>query len=319
MSDNPFFVVGNPRSGTTLLRFIIGSHPRIDIPAETGFIPHLGYETDTELTPPQVEGVLARIGNLNREWAGLVDDVDGFYESLATPRLSHILDALYRIRTRGSGATRWGDKTPSYVLYLPVLGAILPNAQFIHVIRDGRDVTLSAHKKWGAHRWYMDHYYLLRNWVMHVEHGRAASRDLGADRYLEIRYEALVAETESVLARVCAFLGEDLHPAMLDHTALARHQIGPGGHVEVRQPISAASVGRWKTEMSEFYCKVADHVAGPTLSSLGYGLSGLPGLSGTELLRLQILAAKYALTHVGRQTLTRLGFLTLNRGKRGRR
>lgn len=319
MSENPFFIVGSPRSGTTLLRFIVSSHPRLGIPAKTGFIPHLGYDRDVQMTLPQVQTLLARIGSLNREWANLVDNVEAFYQALAEPRLAHILDALYRPHIGGSGAVRWGDKTPSYVLYLPMLSAILPSAQFVHVIRDGRDVTLSAHKKWGAQRWYMDRYYLLRNWTMHVERGRSAGRDLGAERYLEVRYEALVTETESVLAEVCAFLGEELHPAMLDHTALARHQIGPGGHVEVRQPISAASVGGWKTEMPEFYCKVADYVAGRTLSSLGYGLSGLPGLSGRELLRLRLLTAKYAVTHTARQALTRFGLLTLNRVKRRRR
>jgi hypothetical protein len=71
--------------------------------------------------------------------------------------------------------------------------------------------------------------------------------------------------------------------------------------------------------MSEFYCKVADRVAGPTLSSLGYECSGLPGLTGSERLKLRALAAKYAITHMSRQTLTRMGLLTLNRGKRPRK
>jgi hypothetical protein len=318
LRENPFFIVGSPRSGTTLLRFIISSHPRIFVPAETGFIPHLGYERDSEMSLTEVQRVLARIGKVNGEWSGLVKDVNAFYQTLPEPQLAHVLYALYHERMGGSGAGRWGDKTPSYVLHLPMLSSIFPTAQFIHVIRDGRDATLSAHKKWGAQRWYMDQYYLMRNWVLHVEQGRTAGRRLRTSRYLEVRYEALVAEPEPVLGEICAFLGEDLHPAMLDHTALARRQIRPGGHIEVRQPISTGSVGRWKTEMSEFYRKVADQVAGPTLSSLGYELSELPGLSGSERLRLRALSTKFAVTHLGRQTLMRLGLLTLNRGKRQR-
>lgn len=322
LRDRPFFIVGNPRSGTTLLRFVLSSHPRLYIPSETGFLPFLGYDADASLTLPQARGALGRIAALNREWAGLVDDVEAFYRALPEPSLAHLLDALYRQKIAasgaGPGAGRWGDKTPGYALHLPLLGRIFGTAQFVHVIRDGRDVALSARKKWGRGRWYMDNYYLLRNWVQHVEQGRKAGHGLPANRYLEVRYEDLVQEPEPAIRAICDFLGESFHPAMLDHTELARRQVTPGGHVEVWQPISTASVGRWQTRMSPFWQKVADRVAGSTLAACGYELSGRGSLSGPERIRFLLPAAKYALTGSARRALTRLGLLTLNRGKRSR-
>jgi hypothetical protein len=315
LPEKPIFVVGSPRSGTTLLRFILSSHSRLYIPSETGFIPHLDVAPGVTLSREEVTAVLDQIGRLNREWAGLVDDVIAFYRDLPRPTLPHLLDALYRRRIRGSGAARWGDKTPGYVLHIPRLHAIFPTAQFIHIIRDGRDVTLSAQRKWGA-AWYMDSYYMLRRWVEYVETGRENGRRLGPGRYLEIHYEHLVTQPETQVARICTFLEEEMHPAMLQHDQLAQRQIGPEGHVEVRNPISRRSVYRWSKEMSPFAMKLANEAAGETLDVLGYEPSPVSAMTQRERWRLYRLALKYALTQNAQRLLTRLGWLSLNRGKR---
>jgi hypothetical protein len=318
-TERPFFILGSPRSGTTLLRFILSSHPRIYIPPETGFIPFLPHRTSSGLSLAQVTALLARIGQLNREWDGLVEDVLSFYQALPKPTLGQVLDALYRRRIMEHGASRWGDKTPYYVLYIATLNETFPTAQFAHLIRDGRDATLSSQKKWGRQNWYMDNYCLLRNWVRAVERGREAGRALGLDRYLEVHYENLVGEPGPVVERICSFLGEEVDPRMLDHTRLARAHIGPGGHTEVREPISSASVGRWKEQMSTFDRKLADRIAGPTLSALDYELAGLGTLKAGEYTRLAYLSLKFAVVDLLRQALTVLGLLTLNRAKRKRR
>lgn len=148
LPEIPFFIVGHPRSGTTLLRFILSSHPRLHIPAETGFLPFLGVNPQRSLSLVDVERLLDRIAHLNTEWGGLVQDREEFLAALPEPSLAFVLDALYRRKIAGSGAARWGDKTPGYVHHLPALHSIFPQVQFLHVIRDGRDAVLSASKKW---------------------------------------------------------------------------------------------------------------------------------------------------------------------------
>lgn len=139
----PFFIVGHPRSGTTLLRFILARHPAFAIPDETGFLPFLDVDPRKELSAAAVTALLQRIGHLNRYWEGLVEDEAAFYVGLPRPVLPNILDALYR-RKLPQEVDRWGDKTPLYVQYIPEIQVIFPEAQFIHLIRDGRDAALSA-------------------------------------------------------------------------------------------------------------------------------------------------------------------------------
>ncbi len=316
LRETPFFIVGNPRSGTTLLRFILSSHPRLYVPDETGFIPFLPTDGGSQMSLPQVEAVLDRIGLLNRDWHQMIHGTKRFYSGLTAPSLRHMLDALYRRKIMAHGAARWGDKTPSYVRYIPVLNQIFPTAQFVHVIRDGRDVALSAQQKWGHERWYMDIYYLLKNWVRNVERGCRDGRKLGPDRYLEIHYEDLVQDPMETVEVVCSFLDERFDPALLNHTALARQQIGPGGHMEVRKPISASSVGRWRREMTPTDQKIAARVAGKTLKRFGYELPRTEALLPHEWARLMLLVTKYFIVDGARTALTRVGFLTLNRGKR---
>ncbi|MFW6116409.1 MAG: sulfotransferase family protein [bacterium] len=318
LPETPFFVVGNPRSGTTLLRFILSSHPRIYIPGETGFLPFLLKHVQSELSLPQVRGLLHRIAWLNRGWDDLIEQVPGFYSSLPAPTLRHLIDALYRRKIAPHGAVRWGDKTPSYVRYIPELSAIFPETQFIHLIRDGRDVALSAQAKWGDKHWYMDSYYLLKNWARNVKDGRQAGRQLGPDRYLEIHYEQLVQAPEDTVRRLCGFLNESFHSAMLQHTRLARQEIAPDGHVEVRNPISTASVQRWRDEMSAFQCKLANELAGPVLTEAGYEPSESSPWSTREHIRLFSLAVKYQAIDSMRHVLPSLGIPTLNRDKRKR-
>jgi hypothetical protein len=312
---SPFFIVGHPRSGTTLLRFLLSGHPNIHIPEETGFIPFLvgREELDAELSLAQVRVILDRIGRLNRFWHGMVGDVAAFYQALPEPKLTYVLDALYRQQIAEYGASRWGDKTPLYIRYIRTLNEIFPTAQFVHLVRDGRDATLSALEKWPHRRWYMDSYYLLKNWVRNIEAGHQAARDLGPNRYLEVRYETLVQHPQQVLEQICEFLGEEFRPDMLDQA-----QAGTAfqSHAEVQRPVSTASVQRWRTQMSPFDQKMADQLAGQTLSALGYELARLGPFSAVERLKLFLMLTKYLLTNTSRRVLYALGILTLNRDMR---
>lgn len=319
LSERPFFIIGHPRSGTTLLRFMLASHPRLFIPEETGFIPFLVKEKEIGalLSQIQVKKILERMGRLNYLWRDKVKDIATFYNSLDKPTLAHILDEIFRHYTTERPVIRWGDKTPLYVQYIPILDKIFPDAQFIHLIRDGRDAALSAHKKWPEHGSYMDLHYLLKNWVRNVNTGRQAGQLLGTGRYYELFYETLVLQPKEALVCLCAFLGEELHPAMLDHTVLAS-EIGPGpdGHTEVLRPVSTSSISVWEKKMTPFEKKMSDKIAGSTLTSLGYRLTGLDSFESQEHLRYLALSTKFTITDSLRSLLYVTGILTLNRTMR---
>src|SRR5918992_1143853 len=137
---NPFvFVVGCERSGTTLLRAMLDSHPELAIPPESHFL------TKVMRKPYNRESFLTMLSEHRRfaRWELSIEDV-----SEALDR-SHVADnaaavrALYSTYARITEKRRWGDKTPEYVRNIQGLSSFLPEARFVHLIRDGRDVTLS--------------------------------------------------------------------------------------------------------------------------------------------------------------------------------
>lgn len=316
----PFFIVGSPRSGTTLLRFMLSSHSHLYVPDETGFLPFLKCDPQRMLDITETKAVLQRIGQLNRYWQDTVTDVAAFYATLAQPRVPYLLDALYRQHCKLSPMTRWGDKTPLYIRYIPQLLAIFPDAQFIHVIRDGRDATLSARAKWGASNRYMDVYYLLRNWQRNINIGLTAQQTLPATQYIALRYETLVTEPEFVLKKACDFLGESFEPTMLAHSTLAKQEGGGiDEHIEVQAPIHAMSVKRWHREMTPFEKRLSDELVGATLLEMDYSLADIGDLTFAEKLKKQVFHAKFMLFDGMRSFLYRVGILTLNRNRRLKR
>ncbi len=329
----PFFIVGHPRSGTTLLRFMLSSHSHLYVPAETGFLPFLDIDPAAELDRDEVADLLRRIGRLNRAWEDLVSNEEAFYAGLPRPALPFVLDALFgrlpaaKLSTDDKGLyrrqmaqepTRWGDKTPLYIRYIPQIRAIFPGAQFIHMIRDGRDAALSARAKWGHSRPYMDLSYLLHNWVRNVRAGRESGRLLGRDRYYECRYESLVTDPEASLRALCDFLGEPYDPSMLDYQRVARRQpASKGAHLEAREVLHSGSIGRWRREMTPFQRQLAQTVAGPLLAELGYAPDeDLAPLSTAGKLRLTWLSARFKALDSLRDWLYRRRPLTLSHYRR---
>ncbi len=314
---NPFFIVGHPRSGTTLLRMILCGHSNLFIPEETGFIPFLKVDPAKTLTKHDVDAVIQRINKLNYYWRGLPLSSEQIYRSLSEHNLSALLDFLFQLQIQPYHAARWGDKTPLYVQYMKNILEIFPKAQFIHMIRDGRDAALSALVKWGNQSRYMDLDYLLRNWVRNVTTGCLVGKSLSPQQYYEIRYENLVVEPEQTLRGICMFLNEPFELNILDHTLIAESLVpGPDNHYETLQPINTRSINRWKKEFSSFENKKSVRIAGNLLSSLGYEIPILGPMTFSETVRFGLTTTRYKFFDTARSFLYSTGYLTLNKTMR---
>jgi hypothetical protein len=194
----PIFIVGCPRSGTTLLRLMLDSHPAISCGPETHFI-----------------GVLEQVMN---RWPALERygfDQDYWYDKLA--ELVHSFQHDYATRR---GKQRWADKTPRYSLHLPFIDRLFPSSQVIHLIRDGRDVVASHRDSWG----YKSALGAPDKWRRFIEAARQWGATAPPERYTELRYEELVADPERELRRILDFLGEPWDPAVLAHDR-AEHDV----------------------------------------------------------------------------------------------
>jgi hypothetical protein len=309
----PIFIVGVHRSGTTLLRYMLGSHSRIYIPPESDFVPSFFlHRPAKDLSDEEIEHILRTIFDRYRfvkEWQGEPPQPGPFIRSMTDRSPAAFLDTLYSAYARQYGAQRWGDKTPIYASYVDLIHEIFPHAQFLHIIRDGRDAALSMLDKYERDEFHVDIFFAARNWVRRIRSAQRAGSRLGPDLYYELRYENLIEDPESELRTVCEFLGETYEPGMIEYHQTARERIPANSHFfsNVRNPPSRQRIGRWQQQMSERDQRLVQTVAGKLLAELGYPLVDLRPMSIGEQARLAVLATKYAMLQSGRRVLQAFG------------
>jgi hypothetical protein len=268
----PLFVVGSGRSGTTMLRLMMDAHPDFAIPPESHFIPRMWAIRDRYRRGGRLDA-MALAEDLFpqfrfREWKIPADAVRRRIEKLDDPSFAGVMDAFFLAYAGEHGATRWGDKTPGYVLEMDLLAELWPDARFVHLFRDGRDVALSfLQRKWARHL-----PEAAELWAYRSETGRRAGQKLGPGRYLEVRYESLVDDGEAELARICAFIGLDLRPEMLRYYERKGDVLSEKEqrHHEHEGKPPTKGLRDWRTEMSPRDVAVFEAIAGETLTAFGY-------------------------------------------------
>jgi hypothetical protein len=282
------FVIGMGRSGTTLLRLMLDAHSHLAIPAETHFIPFL-------LADPPRDGAecLARLQAMPT-WADFDLAATGFESRLRALEPFALADAMrlfFVSYAQTQGKPRWGDKTPPYVEQVAAIGALLPEARFVHILRDGRDVALSYRDKWFGPG--DDLIAAARLWRDRILAARTQSATLTPGRYLELRFEDLIAEPERELRRVCAFLELPFEPGMLDYHARAPQRLAEfrdrrddagrvtvprerrlSIHANTRRPPDPAQSGKWRTGLTPAEIALFEREAGDLLTALGYAPAG---------------------------------------------
>ncbi len=270
----PFFV-GCPRSGTTLLRALFDSHSQLAIPGESHFVLRLARRRERYERPDGfvAEAFLRDVfaDEQFERWHlphGLVREAvaDGNVTSFADA-----IRALYGAYAVSRGKPLHGDKTPGFVRSLPLLADLFPEAKFIHIVRDGRDVVLSLRELSWAQRGGID--VLAAFWRTNIERAFEVRDDLGPGRYREIRYEALVEDPETALRQLCAFLGLAYEPAMFSYheraDELATSLRRSGDHTRLRLP-PTQRLRDWRTELSTVDLEQFELVAGEALERAGY-------------------------------------------------
>jgi hypothetical protein len=279
------FIVGMNRSGTTLLRMMLDAHPELTIPPETHFVPELIKVAREHGATP--EDALTAMKSA-REWGdfGFTDE-----EMLARLRALPKLKAGAAVRTfyeaymQQQGKPRWGEKTPTYVQKMKLIQRALPEARFVHVIRDGRDVALSVLDRTVRDLTAAD---VAKRWRKKITKAREDAPQL--EYYTEIRYEDLILDTEPVLRKVAEFIDLPWDDAMLSYhersadrlKEMARPLPGDGRakelsverrmatHAMTTKPPSADRVARWRTQMSAEQRAEFEAEAGDLLQELDY-------------------------------------------------
>jgi hypothetical protein len=278
-------IFGGERSGTTLLRLMLDAHPELAIPPETFFVPDLAElsGTGSDLRDAFLRVLITAptwhdMQIADEELAAVLERIDPF-------TVSQGLRAFYALYARRHGKTRWGDKTPKYLRRAADIERVLPEAHFVHLIRDGRDVALSVRDTWADRSAIAIQ---ARRWRKDVNRGRSSGQ--ARAHYIEVRYEDLVHDPARELRRICRFCALPYADAMLRYHETAEARLSeladkplPDGrtlgrearlalHARTASPPEPQRVGRWRREMSADDLAEFEAVAGDLLVDLGYEL-----------------------------------------------
>lgn len=252
------FVGGCGRSGTTLFKEVLNRHPNLACGPETSLY-----------------GLPFNINNIAVPW-------DIPVEELAALRGSsrNLIDFAERFAQRfleQESKQRWVEKTPNNVRAISQILTWYPNARFIHVIRDGRDVACSLrnHPKERIENGRIvpiktnnSMHKCATRWRDDVMEGLAFREH---PRVMEVRYEELVAQPAEHFAKVCAFIGESFDESML--SASSEGPARPGQNLNnpgASSSITPRATGRWKRDLTPDERTVVRDIAGELLVTLGY-------------------------------------------------
>ncbi|MEM9168730.1 MAG: sulfotransferase [Pseudomonadota bacterium] len=277
------FIVGVGRSGTTLLRLLLDAHTQLAIPPETHWLPAmLGLETETTNWRDAASAALASSHN----WQDMGFGEDDVHEMLAPGASDTPVDfirEIYRRYAARHNATRWGDKTPIHQLSMEMIARQLPEARFIHMIRDGRDVAASHKGLWFGPG--DDMRRAARMWIWRISLARQSAQFL--PHYLEVRYEDLVRDPRTTLQRICEFIDLPFQESQLAAHERAEGRLaelddlkGPRGLIDARRrqsihewtnrPPDSSRIGRWRTILSTEEVETFQTIAADFLTELGY-------------------------------------------------
>jgi len=284
----PVFIVGCPRSGTSFLYHLL-----LSAGGFTRF--HTQMNVFDVLEP--IFGDLSSRANkerMMREWLrSKAFTVSGLDADEVTARVmadcrnaSDFMRIVMEAVAREQGVVRWIDSTPTNVPHMLRISRDFPDALFIHIIRDARDVALSLDKRrwsrplpWDRKRGLLAAG-LYWEWI--VSKGRKNGLSLGA-RYMEVRYEDLVERQQPALEKIADFLHHDL-----DYTRIQETSVG-----SVKKPLTSfkedlkeghfTPVGRWKDKLTSDQLKQFEQLVGNYLQELGYPLSDPANASANSL------------------------------------
>ena len=301
-SKAPVFVLGCPRSGTTLLYYMLLSSGNFAVYREEShvfnmIVPKFGNlasrKSREKLMKRWLKSVLFEKTKLD---AGTIEK-----KILEECRSGgDFLRIVMEEVARKQNVERWADTTPEHLLYIPAIKEAFPEALIIHSIRDGRDVALSMDKlRWlHPYRWDKQNSLMVHGlyWEWIVRQGRKDGQRFGGD-YMEIHFEDLMTDPHGTLAGIGRFIEHEL-----DYEKIRKVGMGSVGspNTSFRGEIAGGQfspIGRWKQGFSPEQLEMFEGLVGPFLTELGYSLatSASPSRSFGLMARRKLYQSDFSL------------------------
>lgn len=280
----PVFVLGSPRSGTTLLYDMLLS--------AGGFAVYLAESNVFNLLLPRFGDLSVRSNRerLMEAWLNSKlfrsSGLDaGAISSRILAECEHGGDFLRLVMAEicvAQGMARWAENSPEGMLYLPLIKRLIPDALFVHILRDGRDVATSlAQRRYVRAFPWEDRHGLIGcglYWEWILEHGRRFGQSVPAD-YMEVHFEELLTQPQETLDQIGRFIDQSLDYEVIQHVAYGSVTKPNTSFFKEPERADFNPVGRWKKSFSPTQLLRFERLVGPTLAQLGYQ----PATNGPEM------------------------------------
>lgn len=306
LATRPIIVLGCPRSGTTLLQVALHSHSRIALPPETWLLVDAYRERLSfgDLHDPAARRRLADWVLARRKVRDLKVPAEQLRARIlaAPPTLGSALAAVLQAYAERFDKPRWGDKRPAYYRDVAAIRRLLPDAQFVHVVRDPRACVASL---LAVPWWKQGAPAALATWIEAQDCGRRWARRLGPGTWHELRFEELVSDPEPVLRDLCAFLGEEYESAMAAPELTARVAVPKRKtwHRRTREGLDPGRVAAYREVLTPQELALVERVAGRRMRRLGYRLDGGERVQPALLLRYARVVTRRRFAHAKQHAL----------------
>jgi len=260
-----------------MLSLMIHAHPRLAMPPESRFLIKAWRKRAIfgDLQTPKQRMALAkacvRSGSKVRDLG--LDPQETLDKILAgPPTIGSAFGIVLREYAVKNGKARWGDKRPAYYQEVDVLLRLFPDAQIVHIVRDGRaNVASLKRMPW----WPYDSVGSMAAWSQAEFCARRDQGRLPADTFHLVRYESLVTDPRTVLGGLCDFLGEDFDEAMLEPHRVS--EVVPDRktwHVNLKSGVNTSAVESWRKGLDPWELGLMETVLRRKLRRYGYRISG---------------------------------------------
>ncbi|MEM1119743.1 MAG: sulfotransferase [Bacteroidota bacterium] len=267
MKSKIFFIVGVQRSGTTLLQASLSKHPAIAMEKRSiGFRIVTCFQNLYDLLPFNLKHDETEVLQwlIKNDDKGRLADLLDYKNAKAYGNIQALIQQSIYKKISAKGKQIWGDKSPNLQHFTSDLMRLIPEAKFIHIVRDGRANAFSMSK-----RSYKNLQLSAQQWVEGNVYGLVNQATLGKEKYQIVKYEDLLLRPEEVLRSICTFLDIPFSAAMFD---LSSHKEIASDKRYVKTFFDTSKIDKWKQQLSEKELLKVERIQGALLQKLGYPL-----------------------------------------------
>ena len=271
IDSNPIFIIGTQRSGTTLLRLILNAHSKVAIPEESTFLIPLLKRKNIKKTfkGKKQEAILDYLQN-NEQLMLWNFESNKTIEKLKKRddiSLKEIFIELFTSYCEYEGKIQWGDKSPSFFRKIAILHELFPNAKFVHIVRDGRDVFNSWRKIDPSKS---NIAVVAIEWNYKLSKIEKALTKIPSDKWITIRYEDLIEKSAEIMKLICNFIEIEFEENMLGFYKVSKKYIGTHHSKLIFKPIDPENKFKWKRCLAQTEINVFNLISGYFLRKYGY-------------------------------------------------